>query len=215
VIDITFRRYYLDKVLSDVNFTGRVLDVGGKKDNKRGVFRPPLDKVESWEYLNIDESTNPDYHCSADNIPVNGENFDMVILAEVLEHLEEPESVLKECNRILKKEGKLIATIPFLFPIHADPYDFQRWTDVKIKMELEKSGFRNIDIKPMGSLFAVIYDLLYTSLTFISKKPQTFRNRFTRKFILRPLSIIFLFLDKKYMYKSTNITTGYYIEASK
>lgn len=215
MVNITFRRYYLDKVLKETKFYGKVLDVGGKKEKKRGSFTPPLKSVESWEYLNIDEDTNPDYYCSADNIPVNDGKFDMVMLAEVLEHLEEPESVLKECCRVLNKDGRLIATIPFLFPIHADPYDFQRWTDIKIKFELEKAGFSDIKITPMGSLFAVIYDLLYTSLTFISKEPQTFRNRFIRKFTLRPLSSIFLYLDKKYMYKSKNITTGYYIEASK
>ena len=128
---ITFRRYYLDKVLSDIKFYGKVLDVGGKKENKRGTFRPPLDKIESWEYLNIDESTNPDYLCSADNIPVDDNTFDIVMLAEVIEHLENPIAVLNECYRVLKKDGKIVVTIPFLNALHADPYDFQRWTDVK------------------------------------------------------------------------------------
>jgi hypothetical protein len=77
---ITFRRHYLDEFLYKTKFCGRVLDVGGKKDNKRGLFRPPLDDVESWEYLNIDEATNPDYSCSADDIPVDNENFDIVML---------------------------------------------------------------------------------------------------------------------------------------
>jgi len=212
---ITFRRHYLDKVLNDTKFYGKVLDVGGKKEHKRGEFRPPLTDVHTWEYLNIDESTNPDYCCSADDIPVENGLFDIVMLAEVLEHLEKPYAVLNECYRVLKKDGKMIVTIPFLFPIHADPYDFQRWTDIKIKLEFEKAGFNDIEVKPMGSLFAVIYDIIYTSLTFTSKKSQSFRNRFIRRFILRPLSSLFLYFDRIYMYKAKNITTGYYIEARK
>ena len=208
---ITFRRYYLDNLLIDTNFYGKVLDVGGKKDNKRGRFRPPLDKVESWEYLNIDESTNPDYYCSADNIPVEDESFDIVMLAEVLEHLENPMDVLKECKRVLKKDGKLIITMPFLYPKHADPYDFQRWTDYKLDNELHKIGFSSVDITPMGSVFAVIYDLLYVSLGMASKNRDAFKNKVIRKFVMPVLAKVFMWLDKKYEYKSKTITTGYSI----
>jgi len=212
---ITFRRHYLDKLLFETPFYGKVLDVGGKKDNKRGTFRPPIKSVVSWEYLNIDKETNPDYCCSADAIPLEDGYFDMILLAEVIEHLENPTSVLKESYRVLHSEGSLVATIPFLNGIHADPYDFQRWTDVKIRLELEKIGFNDISIKPMGSLFAVMYDLVYASLTLSSKNAQSFRNRVIRKIILPPISRLFLLLDRHYLYKSKNITTGYYIEAKK
>lgn len=212
---ITFRRHYLDEVLLKTNFYGKVLDVGGKKDNKRGRFRPPVNSCASWEYLNIDARTNPDYCCSADKIPVNNDVFDILLLNEVLEHLESPEEVIQECYRVLKKDGKLIITMPFLCAIHADPYDFQRWTDVKIKLELEKVGFRDIDIRSMGSLFAVIYDLIYVSLNKASKNSQSFRNRIIRKVILSSFAKLFIFLDKNYMYKSKTITTGYYVEAKK
>jgi ubiquinone/menaquinone biosynthesis C-methylase UbiE len=212
---ITFRRHYLDKVLLETIFYGKVLDVGGKKDNKRGKFRPPLKDVESWKYLNIDKSTNPDYYCSADNIPVEASTFDVILMAEVIEHLENPLSVLEECYRVLSRDGMFVATIPFLNGIHADPYDFQRWTNVKIQLELKKLGFKEVRIEPMGSLFAVIYDLLYSGLTLSSKNEQSFRNRFIRKFIFPFIRSIFLILDKKYAYKSKNITTGYYIEAKK
>ena len=56
---ITFRRMYLDEWLerSKPLMHGKVLDIGGKKDNKRGNFRPPIEKVSSWEYVNIDKIT--------------------------------------------------------------------------------------------------------------------------------------------------------------
>jgi SAM-dependent methyltransferase len=202
---ITFRRYYLDKVLSDINFYGKVLDVGGKKDNKRGTFRPPLDKVKSWEYLNIDESTNPDYFCSADKIPVDDNTFDMIMLTEVIEHLENPIDVIHECYRVLKTDGKIIVTIPFLNALHADPYDFQRWTDVKIENVFNKSGFKLININPMGGKAAVIYDLLNFSQT-----PASLKSRIFRK-MLQFSTPIFKISDKSNRF----ITTGYFIEATK
>lgn len=205
---ITFRRYYLDQMLSQSEFSGRVLDAGGKKDNKRGAFRPPLDKVESWQYLNIDEKSKPDFCCSADNIPVEAGSFDTVLLNEVLEHLENPEEVLKEICRIIKKNGVLICSIPFLFPVHADPYDFQRWTPGKIKIEIERAGFKVERIESMGGLIAVIMDLIYC----YSIEP-TFTNRVLRR-LLRLLTPLCLHLDSRTKLKE-KITTGFYVVANK
>jgi len=212
---LSFRRYYLDKVLLETSFSGKVLDIGGKKDNKRGLFRPPLHKVDDWEYLNIDESTKPDYCCSANNIPVGDNIFDIVLIAEVLEHLENPDIVLMECNRILKHGGKIVATMPFLYPIHADPYDFQRWTDKKITIEMNKVGFKEVIVKPMGSVFAVIFDLLRVSLGAASKNPNALKNKIINKFIMPLLVKLFLFCDEKYMYKNSKITTGYFVSGYK
>jgi ubiquinone/menaquinone biosynthesis C-methylase UbiE len=212
---ITFRRLYLDRVLQKTKFYGKVLDVGGKKENKRGEFRPPLSLVKNWEYLNIDKTTNPDYCCSAEKIPVNSCYFDMVLMAEVLEHLEDPERVLNEVYRVLNVGGKLIATMPFMYAVHADPYDFQRWTDVKIKKELQNVGFVDIKVETMGSIFAVIYDILYVSLNTSSKNKNAVKNKIIKKILMPFLSKVFLFLDKKYSYKSSAVTTGYYIEARK
>jgi len=79
----TFRRHYLDIMLSQFLFYGKVLDIGGKKINKRGFFRP-LENIESWEYVNIDKTTNPDYLCSVDSICVENNSFDNIVLTEVL-----------------------------------------------------------------------------------------------------------------------------------
>lgn len=211
---ITFRRYYLDKFLSKTRFHGKVLDIGGKKENKRGQFRPPLDKVETWEYLNIDETTNPDYLCSAESIPVKDETFDAVLMTEVLEHLEHPEIVLAEAYRVLKKKGVLIATMPFLYPVHADPYDFQRWTSQKLESVFEKAGFKIEHIEPMGGFFAVLYDLAYISLGIASKNRRALKNRIIIRFAMPVLAKIFMRLDEKYIYKKKIITTGYCIVGS-
>ena len=42
----------------------------------------------------------------------NNEIFDMILMLEVLEHVENPLNVSKEVFRVLKKGGTLIAQVP-------------------------------------------------------------------------------------------------------
>jgi ubiquinone/menaquinone biosynthesis C-methylase UbiE len=45
-------------------------------------------------------------------LPFKDEFADVIVAGEVIEHTLEPEKVLKEFNRVLKKDGKLIITVP-------------------------------------------------------------------------------------------------------
>ncbi len=44
--------------------------------------------------------------------PFKNKSFDVIVLAEVLEHLSFPVNCLKECSRIIKDNGKIIITVP-------------------------------------------------------------------------------------------------------
>ena len=103
---LTQRRSHLDQfLLSQITqMKGEILDIGGKKTNKRGMFIPPLNQVTSWRYVNIDPSTEPDFCCGAERIPLPDQSIDGFLLCEVLEHLEHPEAVLQEAFRLLRKE---------------------------------------------------------------------------------------------------------------
>jgi len=205
----------LDAFLYEQIFYGKVLDIGGKKNNKRGMFNPPLKNVESWEYLNIDQKTNPDYCCSAYNLPIQDHSIDMALMIEVLEHLDNPTRALEEAYRVLKHRGSIILTVPFLFPIHADPDDFQRWTLNKIENELKNIGFVKINIKPMGSIYAVIYDLIHVSLNGSTKNQYSIKNKVINRLVMPIMAALCKYLDLKYMCKSNIITTGYQVIAEK
>lgn len=45
-------------------------------------------------------------------LPFENEKFDVVLLMEILEHIEEPELALLEAKRVCKKDGIIIITVP-------------------------------------------------------------------------------------------------------
>lgn len=48
----------------------------------------------------------------AETLEASGEIFDAIICSEVLEHLQQPASLLKELTKVLKVDGLLIVTVP-------------------------------------------------------------------------------------------------------
>lgn len=210
---ISFRRYYLDQCLKTIPFSGDILDIGGKKDNKRGEFRPPMDQVNSWKFLNIDSSTNPDYLAAAENTGLPNKTFDIVLMCETLEHLPYPVEALGECSRVLKVEGMLYITVPFLYPVHADPYDFQRWTPERIKTELAKQSFGDIEILPMGGFWAVVYDM---TRFYIGKRAG--RGSLKAKIFSKFFMPCMLWLFRKFESSGDGdlaLCTGYFVRAKK
>jgi len=212
----SFRRKYLDNWLQKDAapfIRGKVLDVGGKKKQKRGSFNPDLIATDSWHYLNIDKTTGPDILADAANIPVEPGTYDTLILCEVLEHIEEPESVLAEAFRVLKPEGCCIITIPFLIPIHADPDDFTRLTNEKLRRILAKSGFDVKEVTTMGGVFSVISDLL--RFAYVNRRKEFSGMSKLALKILLPISRKIQFFDFASPCAASIITTGYGVVAVK
>lgn len=83
----------------------------------------------------------PDLFGNASSLPFRNNSFDVVILFDVLEHLEKPREALEDIKRVLKTDGTLLLNLPFVYPIHDAPFDFQRYTYFGLKRELEISGF--------------------------------------------------------------------------
>jgi len=52
-------------------------------------------------------------------LPFKNKTFDTIIMSGVIEHLENPLKALKECNRVLKKDGRLLIETPnpYFFPV--------------------------------------------------------------------------------------------------
>lgn len=127
-------------------FKGKVLDFGG--GGKADYHSVAL--FEEYESVNIDETMEPTWVTEAGKpIPCPEDYYDVVLSLNTLEHIYDARFALGEMHKVLKKGGKLVCAIPFLFPIHAYPHDFFRPTDQWWEQALKDAGFEDIEITPL------------------------------------------------------------------
>ena len=122
---------------------GTVLDIGcGHK-----TIKSCLDA--GTEYIGLDYyhtavawyGSQPDIYASATSLPLTNACIHNVLMLDVLEHIPDPVQCLREIHRVLQPRGKLIIQVPFLYPVHDQPLDFQRWTGYGMSGMLASAGF--------------------------------------------------------------------------
>lgn len=159
---ISCRRSILDSLLtSNIKKLDRlVLDIGGKKINKRGKFRLPVGDYKIL-YINIEESSEPDLVAAIPNIPLSDEIADVIICTEVLEYVDGMDGSLSCMYRLLRKGGTLYLSTPFMHRMHDDSEnDSNRYTSTYLTRYLNKH-FEDVRVIPMGGVWAVVFDLIY------------------------------------------------------
>lgn len=128
------------------------LVTGLAEDLKKGVG---LDARTENETRGNIETMSADLE---NKLPLPSETFDLVTVLAVLEHIENDSKLLGECHRILKKDGKILITVPTkanrpvgefisykLKLINPDHYhDHKRYYDKKrLRGDLDRAGFKN------------------------------------------------------------------------
>ena len=101
---------------------------------------------------------------------VKDNSFDFIFCIWVLEHVENLDLALKEINRILKKSGKFLFTVPLNVPYHGYPQDYWRFSSEDIKEMLKKNNFKILELKKIGNDEKVILD---ERLNFYKNKVDT------------------------------------------
>ena len=140
---------------------GRLLDFGCGTKPYLSLFS------HMSEYIGVDveneghshETEDIDVFYDGKTLSFEDGSFDSVLASEVLEHTPDIISSLSEIRRVLKMNGKILITVPFVWPEHELPYDFRRYTEAGIDKILSDNGFRTIAHNKIGTFFEVIIQL--------------------------------------------------------
>jgi SAM-dependent methyltransferase len=88
--------------------------------------------------LNVDAFDSVDIIGDGTNIPLVDGSVDTVTCNAVIEHVSNPADLLSEMYRVLAPGGYAQLMVPFVFPFHAYPSDYQRYSTMGI-LELTRS----------------------------------------------------------------------------
>lgn len=140
----------------------------------------------------------------ANLLPFKLNKFDKAISINSFYYFRNPFDVINNIHKILKKEGKLVLVMPFIYPIHDVPHDNYRFTEFGIK-EILNGKFELEEIKSIGGIFnlpAVLFHSLIKGLpltvpAFLQKSTKILTMLiFYIPYIAMQLLSIIDFLDK-------------------
>lgn len=180
-------------------FRGRLLDVGcGKMPYRELIYEKSA--IEEYIGIDIENALEYDAHIKPDSvwdgkqIPFPDHSFNTLLATEVLEHCPDPNSILCEMYRVLKSEGVIFFTVPFLWPTHESPHDEYRYTPFALTRMLKEAGFVDIEIFIGGGWHASLAQMIGL---WVRRAPLRQDIRSVASFLLKPVVKYLLALDAR------------------
>jgi SAM-dependent methyltransferase len=127
-----------------------------------GIHKPHPNvlNVDIFYYKGVDLVANGEI------LPFQTDTVDAIICENLLEHVPRPEKLVGEMYRVLKPGGGIYIVTPFVYPFHASPNDFYRWSSTGLKAllgagEIEVIGTRAGPtsglVAQLGTWFAIAF----------------------------------------------------------
>ena len=152
-------------------------------------------KVTTYTGMDLENSNyyknKPDIFWDGDIISSENEFYNGVVITEFLEHYHDTQHILKEINRVLKKDGLVFGTVPFIWNLHEIPNDEYRFTPYSLLKHFQNAGFSNIEILPLGGKHAAMAQMLCLWFSISS-----FRFKRVSKYLILWIAKILIKIDK-------------------
>ncbi len=165
---------------------GRILDVGcGSK--------PYQDFIQHSEYIGLeitDGNPNADCYYDGKHMPFPDGDFDSIITSQVFEHVFNPGEFLSELNRVLKDNGTLLLTVPFVWDEHEQPYDYARYSSFGLQHLLETHGFEILEQRKSMTDVRVIFQLINAYLYKKTVTGNAYLNLIVTLILMAPFNVL-------------------------
>jgi len=113
-----------------------------------------------WDYTGIDALAD------LARLPFADRTFDAALNIVTLEHVPEPLEVLREIARVLRPGGTLLLVAPQQWEVHQAPHDYYRYTRHGLAWLLDRAGFAEARIEPIGGFFTLLARRLVSTLNY-------------------------------------------------
>jgi len=148
-------------------------------------------------------------------LPIQSDVADSVVSLQVMEHLCEPQIMLNEAFRILKRGGNVFITIPFQWWVHEAPYDYFRFTRYGLEYMLTKAGFIDVVVEVSSGFWTMWF------LKFNYQTSRLVRGPMPIRWLVRGCLIPFWYIDQLVatmldkFWNAPQETVGYLVTARK
>ncbi len=176
---------------------GYLLDVGCGRKPYKSLFN-----VTSYIGLDIaggghdDDAKSADVYYNGKVFPFRDSFFNYVISNQVLEHVLDQEQLMEEIYRVLKPDGLLLMTVPFVWDEHEAPYDYWRYTSFGSNYFFSKKGFEIIEQYKSGNYVETLVQMFSSYIYTIFLTKNRYLNVLISLFLCSPILIFGLILSK-------------------
>jgi 2-polyprenyl-3-methyl-5-hydroxy-6-metoxy-1,4-benzoquinol methylase len=206
------RKKIIDQIISSINLKKRnnILDFGAGS----GVNLDMLSKYglvdihEKNKYARAVIKKEKKIKNLYSTLKIKKNFYDLILLADVIEHVKQPKVLLKNLKKFLKKDGHILITVPayqFLFSKKDEVLGhYRRYNKELLKAELR--GFKVENISYFNT-FLCIPIIIITMLNKLLKRDYIKQVETTPNFILNKLYYI-IFASEKHFIKYFNLPFG-------
>lgn len=225
------RDSWVTEQANNISPGSKVIDIGAggcphrEKFNHCEYFTQDFVQLSDSQIQNQEGYGKIDFVSDILDIPVPDKSYDVILCSEVIEHVPDPISAIKEMSRILKPGGVLLITAPLQSGLHQEPHHYYGgYTKHWYKKFLTESHFIDLNIEPNGSLHTTYFALgltIFKSFLEVVVYKKNLLHKLTAIISLIIFSPILLIINPVFcflwesIYQQVGHTAGYHISAIK